>query len=673
MERYSGLVDKTVVMAGLILTGLGVTSVVLGWLGWMRPPLLVLFGGVVSAVLVIAGRRLPLPTATGKGAWLHLALVAVIGLLGIANASMSSEHLLVDSDPGIYANAARHLADEGTLLLEPREGPFDSLDSVERRGGGQYDVRDDGRIYFQFFHFLTGLMAIGGWIGGNLLLLRLPALIGMLSVVLFHLVARSFVPSGLAAALAVALALNPVQVFFSRDSFSETTSQMLVMLGLVILISGIKQADSMTFALAGVVLGATAFSRIDAVLITFPAALIALAMLHRADGAERRQGTAFLVAMLGVSSAGFAIGRWLSPVYWSHLSGLLNPMLILQGLLIVAGLGLFALRPLVQRVLSASIRERSWRFAGGLAGFGLLAGSVFALFLRPRVLLGHFGEERQLVANELAQVGLEPDATRNMAELSLQWITWYIGVPAVVLGLAGLALAVWHAIVRADRLLFAVAALIGVSLVVRVIRPSVVPVHYWSMRRFYVIIIPGLLLLAGWLITHIGQRLESRHLRVGLSAGLVVPTLAVIGVLQIDSWSHRQQIGLRSGVVEVLCEPGRDQAFLMLDHEGGVTSPSNYLTMFQTFCASPAARVTEPLSRPEASRLGEEWEQRGVQLILITAEVDRLRSLGVPECAISLAVSVNSQLPEATLVGPPRFTLTQVLPFHYSPALPDCE
>ena len=169
--------DRIVVSAAIVLTGLGITAVVLGWLGQMRPVTLVVLGAALSTALVRLSRHVDVPISSPSGGLVHVVLFVFVAAFSIANAAASSEHLLTDSDPGIYANAARYLADEGTLIFEPAAGPFDEDPTLERHGGGQYDIRDDGRIYFQFFHFLTGLMAIGGWIGGNLLLLRLPALL----------------------------------------------------------------------------------------------------------------------------------------------------------------------------------------------------------------------------------------------------------------------------------------------------------------------------------------------------------------------------------------------------------------------------------------------------------------------------------------------------------------
>ncbi len=128
---------------------------------------------------------------------------------------------------------------------------------------------------------------------------------------------------------------------------------------------------------------------------------------------------------------------------------------------------------------------------------------MFAWLFRPST-----GEARAAFPYALEEIqrreGLPIDATRTYAEFSMEWLSWYVGVPILLLGCLGVAAAVFRALGRDMSWSVRTACLsLLVPAAVYIYRPSINPDHIWAMRRFLPIVIPGFLIsamvVAGWL------------------------------------------------------------------------------------------------------------------------------------------------------------------------------
>ncbi len=115
--------------------------------------------------------------------------------------------------------------------------------------------------------------------------------------------------------------------------------------------------------------------------------------------------------------------------------------------------------------------------------------------------------------------------------MSLDWVFWYIGVPAVLLGTLGAALLARRCL-RGRAPAWTLPLMVFAWIIVTVLaRPAIVPNQPWASRRLVPGVLPGLILLAvwaaAWLVGWLRQRGYDRVIQAGLatvcSVALVLP------------------------------------------------------------------------------------------------------------------------------------------------------
>lgn len=189
-------------------------------------------------------------------------------------------------------------------------------------------------------------------------------------------------------------------------------------------------------------------------------------------------------------------------------------------------------------------RVRSARWPA-VTAIGIFAGGLF-YFLRPHLMTMRSGITSGGAAY-VAQVqrinGLPSDPTRSYYENATRWLSWYFGWTALALALAG---AMWlgYEMVRGRRrewmpVLFTI---LGMSAAVLAV-PSITPDHPWADRRFVPIVLPGVVLLAGFFASEVSKRLAEgqwrfqQHWRAEtVSAARTVVVVAAAAVLVVPAW-----------------------------------------------------------------------------------------------------------------------------------------
>ena len=115
--------------------------------------------------------------------------------------------------------------------------------------------------------------------------------------------------------------------------------------------------------------------------------------------------------------------------------------------------------------------------------------------------------------------------------MSLDWVFWYIWVPAVLLGTLGAALLARRCL-RGRAPAWTLPLMVFAWIIVTVLaRPAIVPNQPWASRRLVPGVLPGLILLAvwavAWLVGWLRQRGYDRVIQAGLvtvcSVALVLP------------------------------------------------------------------------------------------------------------------------------------------------------
>jgi len=176
---------------------------------------------------------------------------------------------------------------------------------------------------------------------------------------------------------------------------------------------------------------------------------------------------------------------------------------------------------------------RRW-LPGGLAALVVLVGVVLAsrpLWQTVRQSAADPGA-RVVAGLQLAQ-GLPVDGGRTYAEHSVVWVSWWVGVPALVLALIGAAGLAWRlgVVWRDDEPLpsWVALALAAVgSVVLTLYRPGITPDHPWADRRLVPVVLPAVVLLAvagaAGLVRVVSRRWTS-------GAGAAMAAVVVVAVL----------------------------------------------------------------------------------------------------------------------------------------------
>lgn len=653
--------DRGVQLAILAVTAMGSSGLLLAVLGWFRPWTAVPAAAATLVVLVwltrptstAAGSPATGPAAPGAAAAGAVALAVVVAVTGF-HAVHHGEHLLADRDPGVYVTTARWLAAEGQLLVPTPDDPFAEVDSGIRRDLGFHHVGGDPTAdrVAQFPHLLPVLLAWGHWIGGTTGLLATPAVLGGLALAAVWAFASRLLRPWAATAAVTALAVGPLHLFFTRDAYSEPLSQMLLFGGLVLVLAAVAGGSPRHGLVGGLLLGALVQARIDGVglLVLVP---LWFALTVWGDPARRRGRLRAVVAVAAGAALAAGLGlvdlRWRSPVYLDRLAG---ELLALSAALVVVAVAAVVLAAVVvRRPPVGEVIVNGLGRAAPVLGLVVLLVGLGAWLLRPLVVETRGDPSPFVVAIQEAE-GSTVDPTLRYSEDSVRWLQWYLGAPAVALGLLGGAAAVSLRARRleADALSLLVLASLGVT-VLYLWRPSISPDHLWVMRRYLVVTVPAFVLLAAWVVDRISARWVTPGRAEPLVAGLVV-LLAIAGPAAVAAWPLRSagaQPGVADAIAEVCDTVGEDAAVAVVPEDNlSLVAP----LALRSWCGVPVG-VVGVQQGPEAwADLAARWEAAGRQLHVVARTPEAVR-LVVPD-AEPVVVTASGEEVERTLTRPAR-------------------
>lgn len=316
---------------------------------------------------VLAVRALPRWSSSRSAHGAAAVVVAFAVAVAVYNGANHAQHLVADRDPGVYLTTARHLMDEGNVLVPGPVGPFVDSPGVSPNGAGFSPIRGDGTLEPQFPHLTAVTLALGGWVAETGLFLVTPMLAGFGLLCLYALTTTLAGARWAAVAVAVTGLTMPFTVF-ARDTYSEPITTVLVFGGLWLLHLAARadparasgQAGALPvddagpepsarrsvphlalWLLAGLTLGATNMARVDGYLYLAPIALalaLAVRLAPSGVGGATRRGALWCAAGVVVTSA---VGLWdtatLTGGYYDE--GLAPRLPAMLGAAVVAGLG----------------------------------------------------------------------------------------------------------------------------------------------------------------------------------------------------------------------------------------------------------------------------------------------------------------------------------------------
>lgn len=518
-----------------------------------RPWLVGLVGWAVTVALGIPllSKRRPSYARPKRIRPEEVVLLAVLLGAGLLYIAFPTESIYADRDEGIYSIRAIYLAHHGSLTVPYPWSPQDDqlLRAVYRPPSGLYPTEPE--MQMQFGHLFPVWLAQAYAVGGSAALFRLNGLFAILAAGIFYVFVRSLVPRRLAVAAVAFLAFNPSQLWVARVTLTETLTQLLIVAAITLLLLALR-ADKPAWARwSGLFLGLAAVVRIDG-LFLLPLLLLA----HLADRLVRgapysnRVWAQLYLVSVPLFAAAVAAYATLSRIYFRDLAG---QVLGIGALAIVAAAALLLSFTPVRRALRSLVRGRG---AAVIWVSALLGSLAYGYWIRPQ-----------------SPVFSSADPSRRTyAELSLVNLAAYLSPAAIALAAAGGALALVRGLLsrRAWWLLIPL-ILIGGFAALYLWNPSIAPRHFWTIRRFVPMVIPGFVAFAAlglhWAISQVPRATRTLAL-----AGVVLGAAAFTLVAGWRLYGFAEHRGLYSQVQALAGRLPADRVVLA-DGYGSWTMP----------------------------------------------------------------------------------------------------
>ncbi len=456
--------------------------------------------------------------------WAVAGVIAVAVAFGVDQMIYHTQQILVMRDPASYLNFSYWIAHHGSLPIPQSRAAFGSSPA-----GLSFDTPafyQVGRtIVPQFMAGLPMILAPAIWVGGVAAAIGMGPVLGACGILVFGGLAARLAGPRWAPLAALVLAISLPDEFTGRATYSEPVAQILFLGGLCLVIDALDRdgtAAKVIGALGGLALGLTLLVRIDGASDILPVVpYIGLLLLGR-----RPQALSLLGGLVVGGAYGLADGVLLSRPYLSSIKSSLEPLALLTGLVIIATLLVMAWR------WERGVPEVRGRWlASGIAVLTFVVVAGFAI--RPYVETVRAPTDattKGVMARFQRGNHLPVDPTRTYAELSLHWVFWYIGVPAVVLAAIAVALLSRRCLRGQAPTWTLPLVAFAWAIVTFLYRPAITPDQPWASRRLVPSVLPGFILLAvwaaGWLVGRLRQMDTGRVLRAVIAACLVVLLVA---------------------------------------------------------------------------------------------------------------------------------------------------
>lgn len=468
-----------------------------------RPEWVGLLGWIVTACVALAlyrrGER-PAPRSRWPSP-LGWALGAGLAVAGALYLGFPTESILGLWDDNSYASLAMYIAHHGRLDIPyPWPAQADALffDAFERLTG-TYKTRPT--MQAGFGHLLPVWLAHAFATFGHHGLYRLNGVLLLLSIATFYGVCRLLLSEAQAVAASLFLALNPSHLYIGRITLTEPLSQLLIWSAMLLLLRAHRDGSRASALWSGVLLGLSPLVRLDNFLLVAFLFLAHLGM-RLVEGPSRRTAglwRAFYLSALPGFALGLAYYLAYSSSYFQKHAHLLRPV----GVIVIASVLLLLAGSARIGILARPIRLGRPLVLGGSALVLVLA--AYAYWIRPITPPFHFTQ---------SPIASPWNGRRSYVELALPNLAAYLSPLVVWAAIPGwLAAASLLARRGRDTYLAALLVLVGGMSAVYLWNPQVAPRHFWAIRRFVPVIIPGFVLFAALTYSLLSVRLPGGRRR----------------------------------------------------------------------------------------------------------------------------------------------------------------
>ena len=531
-------------------------------------------------------------------------MIAVAAAFGVHQMIFHSQQIIVLRDPGSYLQFAAWIAHHGSLPIPQTRAAFGGTHHVLTFNSPAF-YQVGNAIVPQFMAGLPMVLAAGFWAGGCGRGGRGGAAAGGLRG------AHLRRPGRPARRAAVGAAGGPrARALPARSSspagqrYSEPLAQILFLGGLCLVIDSLQNGAGarVMAALGGLALGLTLVVRIDGASDILPVIpYCGILLLSR-----RRQAMPLLGGLAAGALCGAVDGLVLSRPYLAHIKSSLVPLALAFGVAVIATAVVVAVR--WRRGLP---RVRGNWLPSTAALVPVLVMILFAVRAYLHPVTNNPLHVTQNAVGSQQPVQLPANWYLPYYAISLRWVFWYIGIPAVVL-------ATFAAAVLARRCLQGRAPAwtlplmaFGWTIVAGLYRPAIYPDHPWASRRLVPAVLPGLIVLAvwgsGWLVgwarKNGGRRVASGAVASVCAAMLLVPpAIATFGLkiryggpsvirLAADGLAFKTTFSGEIAAVNRMCAAiPRGSAVVIIGLRAGHQLPE----VVRGMCGVPAAGIAYP-------------------------------------------------------------------------------
>jgi hypothetical protein len=455
-------------------------------------------------------------------------LVAGLVVAAVLYLGFPTESIGGGRDQGVYANQAIYFAQHGRRDL-PYPWPEDATAIFAGAWSGFPGFYNtSGTMTPQFSQLFPMCLAQAFATFGHAGLFRLNAVFALLSLAVFYGVCCAAVSRPYAVVATLFLAFNPSQMWMARITLTEMLTQLFIWSSLLLLVQALKDGRPSLARWAGVFVGGAALVRFDGLILVpllFLARAVSLLVAPdaRLDGAadvaggeHQRRGlpsstvwNALYQTALPLSAGAVAYYALFSTPYFRDMEKFYVTKLV--------GATLIALAVLLASAVPLVRRLRPWLTSKALLSalsVAVCALAAYAYWLRPTASTHPMWKYER--------VGYSFDVSRAYRQDTLVNLGRYVSPPVVVAAIAGWLLCVW-ALARQRQnphLMPLLVVFVGCA-AVYLWDPKVYADHYWAIRRFLPVVIPGFVLCAA-VAVHTGTR------RLGPAWARAVEGLALV-------------------------------------------------------------------------------------------------------------------------------------------------
>jgi hypothetical protein len=230
--------------------------------------------------------------------------------------------------------------------------------------------------------------------------------------------------------------------------------------------------------------------------------------------------------------------------------------------------------------------------------------------------------------------------------MSMNWLSWYLGIGGLAIGVGGWAWVTREAFV--GRMKRAVPFLFAFSIVTVAFlwRPANTPDHLWMMRRFLTLTIPGFILLGFVVVQHLLAVLRDRWNRAASVSATAVMTAVVLvppAIFTAPLVDSTTQVGMYGITRDVCAALGDNAAVMVVSNRLHLV----YEPSLRAFCDVPASGISERPTPEALDEIARAWSDDGRTLYVA--------SLPTEECEVAPVFStfIWYPSPERTLTRRP--------------------